>query len=89
MPRLGPCQTIGDRQPAARRGVVGERAGLAYGVSLPNVSEHLAILRDEEVVTNRRQRVNVYHRVADSKIIRVATNAPSVPCAWRWRSGQE
>lgn len=39
------------------------------GINLPNVSQHLAILREQGVVTNRREGVNVYYRVADPKII--------------------
>ena len=39
------------------------------GVSLPNASQHLAILRDKGVVVARREGVNVYYRVADPKII--------------------
>ncbi len=39
------------------------------GVSLPNTSQHLAILRDRGVVMPRREGVNVYYRVADPRII--------------------
>jgi len=39
------------------------------GVRLANVSQHLAILRDMGVVTSRRERVNIYYRVADPRII--------------------
>lgn len=39
------------------------------GVSLANVSQHLAILRDKGVVMTRQQGVSVYYRVADPKII--------------------
>jgi DNA-binding transcriptional ArsR family regulator len=39
------------------------------GVSLPNASQHLAILRDKGVVASRREGVSVYYRVADPRII--------------------
>jgi ArsR family transcriptional regulator, virulence genes transcriptional regulator len=38
-------------------------------VSLPNASQHLAILRDKGVVTARREGVTVYYRVTDPRII--------------------
>ena len=39
------------------------------GVSLPNASQHLAILRDKGVVAARREGVSIYYRVADPRII--------------------
>ncbi|HID62330.1 MAG TPA: ArsR family transcriptional regulator [Anaerolineae bacterium] len=39
------------------------------GVSLANVSQHLAILRDKGVVMTRREGVSIYYRVADPRII--------------------
>ena len=39
------------------------------GVSLANVSQHLAILRDKGVVVPRREGVNIYYQVSDPKII--------------------
>ncbi len=39
------------------------------GVSLPNASQHLAILRDKGVVAARREGVTIYYRVADPRII--------------------
>ena len=39
------------------------------GVSLANVSQHLAVLRDKGVVVTRREGVSVYYRVSNPKII--------------------
>ena len=39
------------------------------GVSLANVSQHLATLRDKGVVMTRREGVNIYYRLANPKII--------------------
>ena len=39
------------------------------GVSLPNASQHLSILRDKGVVAARREGVTIYYRVADPRII--------------------
>ena len=47
---------------------VGELAS-RMGVSLPNTSQHLAILRDKGVVVPRREGVSIYYRVSDPRII--------------------
>ncbi len=47
---------------------VGELAE-RMGVSLPNVSQHLAVLRDKGIVMTRRKGVNIYYQVAEPKII--------------------
>jgi ArsR family transcriptional regulator len=46
---------------------VGELAG-KLGVRPANVSQHLAILRDKEVVEARREATVVYYRLTDAKI---------------------
>ena len=38
------------------------------GVSLPNASQHLAILRGQGVVTARQEGVSIYYHVADPRI---------------------
>ncbi|MBI4590242.1 MAG: winged helix-turn-helix transcriptional regulator [Candidatus Rokubacteria bacterium] len=40
------------------------------GTSMPNLSQHLAILRQRKVVLTRRQGVTIYYRIANPKILR-------------------
>ncbi|MEK7701824.1 MAG: metalloregulator ArsR/SmtB family transcription factor [candidate division NC10 bacterium] len=40
------------------------------GTSLPNLSQHLAILRQRRVVLTRREGVTIYYRIANPKILR-------------------
>lgn len=58
------------------------------GLSLANVSQHLAILRDKGVVMTRREGVNVYYRVADSRIIQACDLMREVLFEQLARSGQ-
>ncbi len=39
------------------------------GISQANLSQHLAILRTKGIVTTRRDGINVYYSIANSKII--------------------
>ena len=39
------------------------------GTSMPNLSQHLAILRQRRVVVTRRQGVTIYYRIAHQKIL--------------------
>ena len=39
------------------------------GTSMPNLSQHLAILRQRRVVVTRRQGVTIYYRIANPKIL--------------------
>ena len=39
------------------------------GTSMPNLSQHLAILRQRRVVVTRRQGVTIYYRIANQKIL--------------------
>jgi len=39
------------------------------GVSIPNVSQHLAIMRDKGVVESRRAGTKVYYRLANPKTL--------------------
>lgn len=41
-----------------------------FGLSQPNVSQHLAILRDRGVVTADRSGNNVYYSLANRKVLR-------------------
>ncbi len=66
---------------------VGELAK-RMGISLPNVSQHLAVLRDKGVVMTRREGVNVYYRVADPRIIQACNLMRDVLFEQLARSGQ-
>ncbi len=66
---------------------VGELAE-RMGLSLANVSQHLAILRDKGVVMTRREGVNIYYRVADSRIIQACDLMREVLFEQLARSGQ-
>ena len=66
---------------------VGELAE-RMGVSLANVAQHLAILRDKGVVMTRRDGVSVYYRVADSRIIQACDLMREVLFEQLARSGQ-
>jgi ArsR family transcriptional regulator, virulence genes transcriptional regulator len=38
------------------------------GISQSNLSQHLALMRQKEIVTTRKQGTSIYYRVTDSKI---------------------
>jgi len=40
------------------------------GTSMPNLSQHLAILRQRGVVLTRREGATIYYRIANPKILR-------------------
>ncbi len=48
---------------------VGELAE-AMGISQPNVSQHLAVMRRAGIVVARREGLNVWYRIASPKIVR-------------------
>lgn len=45
----------------------------ALGVSKANVSQHLAVMRHKGILTTRREGVNIFYRVANSKVIEACT----------------
>ena len=45
----------------------------ALGVSKANVSQHLAVMRHKGILTTRREGVNIYYSVANSKVIEACT----------------
>jgi DNA-binding transcriptional ArsR family regulator len=51
---------------------VGELAGI-IGVSLANVSQHLALLKAHELVRSRKEGQSVRYRIGDRRIIRACT----------------
>lgn len=42
----------------------------AMGISKANVSQHLAILRQNNIVTTRKAGLNVYYKIANPKVIK-------------------
>ena len=40
------------------------------GLSKANLSQHLAVLRQREIVATRREGLNIYYRIANPKMIR-------------------
>lgn len=58
------------------------------GVSLANVSQHLAILRDKKVVVTRQEGVNVYYRISNPKIVQACDLMREVLLEQLARSGQ-
>ena len=58
------------------------------GVSLANVSQHLAVLRDKGVVVTRREGVSVYYRVSNPKIIQACDLMREVLFEQLARNGQ-
>jgi DNA-binding transcriptional ArsR family regulator len=41
-----------------------------FGVPQANISQHLSVLRDRNVLTTRRESVSIYHRIAYPRIIK-------------------
>jgi ArsR family transcriptional regulator len=42
----------------------------ALDISQPNLSQHLALMRQKGIVTTRREGLNVYYRLANPKIVK-------------------
>jgi ArsR family transcriptional regulator len=42
----------------------------ALQISQPNVSQHLALMKQKGIVTARREGLNVYYRLASPKIVK-------------------
>ena len=51
------------------REMCGETLVKALGISKANVSQHLALLRDANLVTVRREGLNVYYKIVDSRVL--------------------
>ena len=58
------------------------------GISLANVSQHLAVLRDQEVVVPRREGVNIYYQISNPKIIQACDLMREVLFEQLARSGE-
>jgi DNA-binding transcriptional ArsR family regulator len=66
---------------------VGEMAE-QMGVSLANASQHLAVLRDKRVVVTRREGVNVYYQISNTKIVQACDLMREVLFEQLARSGE-
>jgi len=58
------------------------------GISLANVSQHLAMLRDKRVVLTRREGVNVYYQISNPKIVQACDLMREVLSEELARSGE-
>ncbi len=56
---------------------VGEMADV-IGVSVPNISQHLAVLRAHDLVETRKRGQTVWYRLADRRIIKACGTIRSV-----------
>ena len=52
----------------------------AVGTSQSNISQHLAILRDKDVLTTRKDANRVYYRVADQRTLQLIVLMREVFC---------
>ena len=52
----------------------------AVGTSQSNISQHLAILRDKDVLTTRKDANRVYYRVADQRTLQLIVMMREVFC---------
>ena len=51
------------------------------GTSQSNISQHLAILRDKEILASRKDANRVYYRVGDARTLRLISMMRDVFCA--------
>ncbi len=68
------CKTLGNAKRLEilhalkdRELTVGELVGI-LGISAANVSQHLAVMRQKGILAKRREGVNIYYRVSNSKV---------------------
>jgi ArsR family transcriptional regulator, virulence genes transcriptional regulator len=69
------CTLIGEGESPVGR--LASRAGL----SQPAMSQHLAKLREEELVATRREGTTIYYRIADPRVARIMATLHEVFCA--------
>jgi len=75
--RLKILCTLGDQEVSVQEIV--ERVG----TSQSNISQHLAILRDKEILSARKDANRVYYRVEDSRILALIGMMRDVFCSMR------
>ncbi len=51
------------------------------GTSQSNISQHLAILRDKEILTARKEANRVYYRVGDARILKLIGMMQEIFCS--------
>lgn len=54
------------------------------GTSQSNISQHLAILRDKEILVTRKDANRVYYRVGDSRVLQLIGMMREVFCGVRF-----
>ena len=52
----------------------------SLGVLLPNISQHLRILRDREILVSRKQGNMVFYRLRDSRILKILETLQEIHC---------
>lgn len=52
----------------------------AVGTSQSNISQHLAILRDKDVLTTRKEANRVYYRIEDERLLQLISMMREVFC---------
>lgn len=67
------CELAGGERPA---GALAAKAGLSQSA----LSQHLAKMRDEKLVTTRREAQTVFYRIADRRVARLLTTLKDVFC---------
>jgi DNA-binding transcriptional ArsR family regulator len=67
------------RLAAAGEASVGALAG-AVGLSQSALSQHLAKMREEEIVASRREAQTVFYRIADRKVARLLALLKDIYC---------
>ena len=50
------------------------------GTSQSNISQHLSILRDKEILGSRKDANKVYYRISDARILRLIESLRSAFC---------
>ena len=51
-----------------------EELALAMEVHVPNISQHLAVMRERGAVTARREGAHIYYRIAHPKILELCSS---------------
>lgn len=52
----------------------------ALGVMLPNISQHLRVLRDREILVTRRNGNQIFYRIRDPRILKIIELMLDIHC---------
>ena len=52
----------------------------ALGVMLPNISQHLRVLRDREILVTRREGNQIFYRIRDPRILKIIETMLEIHC---------